>query len=202
MARTTPGVTRGRILDEAIRLFSTRGYDATSVVDIQVACGLAPGSGALYKHFPSKKALLEQAVRRNLELMASRRAAAVTDVPDDPRAALRLLAGVVWEVMDSERDLVRIMIREFAGFPELFEEMWQGVLATLYRECAAWLSGLRDQGRTRVTDPEATAGVLVASLTYYPILDALIGHTPGDLAPDRFLAAWLDHAVATLGITD
>lgn len=104
--------------------------------------------------------------------------------------------------MDSERELIWIMIREFAGFPELFEQMWQAVLATRYRECTAWISGLRDQGRTSVADPEATAGVLVAALTYYPILDALIGHTPGDLAPQRFLAAWLDHAMATLGITD
>ena len=32
MARTTPGVTRRRILDEAVHLFATRGYDATSVV--------------------------------------------------------------------------------------------------------------------------------------------------------------------------
>ena len=72
MARTTPGVTRRRILDEAVRLFATRGYDATSVADIQTACGLNPGSGALYKHFPSKAALLEAAVHDNLERLAAR----------------------------------------------------------------------------------------------------------------------------------
>lgn len=198
MARTTPGVTRGRILDEAIRLFSKRGYDATSVADIQQACGLAPGSGALYKHFPSKKALLEGAVLRNLELMAQRRTTVVADLPDDPREALQLLAEVVWAVLDTERDLVRIMIREFAGFPDLFETMWQAVVAHLYRECTSWITTLRDSGRASVADPEATAAVLVASLTCYPILDLLIGHTPGDIEPQRFRDAWLDHAVHTL----
>jgi AcrR family transcriptional regulator len=201
MARTTPGVTRERILDEAIRLFATRGYDATSVVDIQVACGLAPGSGALYKHFPSKQALLEHAVRRNLETMANEHADALAELPADPREALRLLARVVWAVMDSERDLIRIMIREFAGFPDLFEGMWQGVLQHLYRECAEWITGLRDRGLTDVTDPEATAAVLLASLTYYPILDILIGRTPGDVAPQRFLTGWLDHATSTLRLS-
>jgi AcrR family transcriptional regulator len=198
MARTTPGVTRSRILDEAIRLFAERGYDATSVADIQQACGLAPGSGALYKHFPSKKALLEGAVHRNLDLMARRRTTAVADLPDDPREALRLLADVVWAVLDSERDLVRIMIREFAGFPDLFERMWQAVVADLYQQCTDWISTLRDGGRASVADPSATAAVLVASLTYYPILDLLIGHTPGDVEPQRFVDAWLDHAVQTL----
>lgn len=201
MARTTPGVTRERILDEAVRLFADRGYDATSVADIQVACGLAPGSGALYKHFPSKRALLEHAVRRNLETMARKHADTLAEVPDDPHAALRLLADVVWTVMNGERELIRIMIREFAGFPELFEEMWQGVLAHLYQVSAAWITVLRDQGRADVTDPEATAAVLLASLTYYPILDTLIGHPPGDVAPQRFLAAWLDHAASTLRLT-
>jgi AcrR family transcriptional regulator len=194
-------VTRDRILTEAVRLFSTRGFDATSVVDIQVACGLTPGSGALYKHFPSKKAVLEHAVLRNLETMAERHAGAVADIPDDPREALTLLGDVVWTVMNTERDLIRLMIRDFASYPELFERMWQAVLAFVYRQCTDWITTLRDQGRADVADPAATSAVLVASLTYYPILDALIGHTPGDVDARRFLAAWLDHAEVTLRLT-
>lgn len=202
MARTTPGVTRDRILDEAIRLFSSRGYDATSVVDIQAACGLARGSGALYKHFPSKMALLEQAVARDLQEIADRSRRTVAEAPDDPREALHLLADVVWTSMEGQRDLIRIMIREFEGFPELFNEMWQGVLAHVYRECSTWISTLRQQGTVAVSDPQATAAVIVASLTYYPILDSLIGRSPGDVEPERFLTAWLDHALAALHLTD
>lgn len=202
MARTTPGVTRRRILGEAVRLFATRGYDATSIADIQTACGLHPGSGALYKHFPSKAALLEAAVHDNLARLTDRTAeTAAPRLPDDPREALRLLADVVWAFMAADRDLIRLMIREFTGFPELFEQMWQRVVATVYRRGTEWITSLRDQGRADVSDPEATAAVLVASLTYYPILDVLIGHTPGDLAPDRFLAAWLDSSIAALGLT-
>ena len=202
MARTTPGVTRRRILDEAVHLFATRGYDTTSVADIQTACGLHPGSGALYKHFPSKAALLEAAVHDNLARLTARTAeTAEAQLPDDPREALRALADVVWAFMAADRDLVRLMIREFTGFPELFEQMWQGVVATVYRRGTEWITALRNQGRAAVSDPEATAAVLVASLTYYPILDVLVGHTPGDLEPDRFLAAWLDSSIATLRLT-
>ncbi|RVX41312.1 TetR family transcriptional regulator [Nonomuraea polychroma] len=201
MARTNPGVTRRRILDEAIRLFALRGYDATSVTDIQQACGLAGGSGALYKHFPSKQALLETAVRRNLGTMALRRQEVVERVPDDPREALRMMARAVWDVIDGDRDLVRIMLREFTTFPEIFEPMWQGVLATLYRECATWIEAQRALGVVKVADPEATAAVLISSLTYFPLLDLLIGHTPGDLGREAFLAAWTEHAARTLALS-
>ncbi|MFG6194555.1 TetR/AcrR family transcriptional regulator [Nonomuraea sp. JJY05] len=200
MARTTPGVTRQRLIDEAVRLFSTRGYAATSVADIQAACGLTTGSGALYKHFPSKRALLEEAVRQNMEAVARRAAAATAGRPadEDGRAALERMARVVWESLEGDRDLIRIMLREYDGFPDLFERMWEGVLASVYAQGAAWIAAQKALGKADVDDPEAAGAVLLASLTYYPLLRAMIGHTPGGLDPERFLAAWVEHAAATL----
>jgi AcrR family transcriptional regulator len=75
--------SRETLLREARRLFAERGYAATSVADVQAAAGLAPGSGALYKHFPSKRALLEAALARPAELPAS--------LPDDAEPALASL---------------------------------------------------------------------------------------------------------------
>jgi AcrR family transcriptional regulator len=53
------GVGREGLLRAAARLFAERGVEGTSVAAVQAAAGLAPGSGALYKHFPSKQALLD-----------------------------------------------------------------------------------------------------------------------------------------------
>src|SRR5262245_23970473 len=52
------------VLAHAMRLFAERGYSRTSVADIQKAAGMRPGSGALYKHFASKEALLEAGIDR------------------------------------------------------------------------------------------------------------------------------------------
>ena len=51
--------TRERLVTEAMRLFSAKGFEATSVSQIEAAAGLAAGSGALYRHFKSKDALLD-----------------------------------------------------------------------------------------------------------------------------------------------
>lgn len=65
--------TRDRLLQAAMELFARQGYACTSIADIQQACGLSRGSGALYKHFPSKRALLQEATRRQVQQMGSMR---------------------------------------------------------------------------------------------------------------------------------
>lgn len=52
--------TRERIVDEALTLFSTKGYAGTTVRDIAEAVGIRDAS--LYKHFPSKRAIFDACV--------------------------------------------------------------------------------------------------------------------------------------------
>lgn len=56
-AEPVPDSRRTQLLDEAARLFGTKGYAHTSMRDIAAAFGILPGS--LYHHFPSKDALFE-----------------------------------------------------------------------------------------------------------------------------------------------
>src|SRR5690606_28173375 len=60
------GSTRSRLIAESMRLFGERGYSGTSVSQIEAAAGLSGGSGSLYRHFPSKKALLSESVREQV----------------------------------------------------------------------------------------------------------------------------------------
>lgn len=58
------GNTYDRILTEALRLFAARGFEATGVADISGAVGIKAPS--LYKHFPSKQAIFDALVDREL----------------------------------------------------------------------------------------------------------------------------------------
>ena len=49
--------TKQRILDKALELFSTQGYDAVSVGELAKAVGIKAPS--LYNHFPSKQAIFD-----------------------------------------------------------------------------------------------------------------------------------------------
>jgi AcrR family transcriptional regulator len=193
---------RERMVIEATRLFAERGYAATAVADVQVACGLTGGSGALYKHFPSKRALLDAVVRRHLDTMTRGAHHVANSAPDDPRAFLRVLGDAALRGIERDRDLLRIIFRDLDFFPELLEEIWDGVLDTLYRGLTVWLEDQQGTGRVHVDDPAATSAVLLASLTYYQILESLIGRVPGGIDRDRYLDAWVEHAATSLGITE
>ena len=65
MARNThPEVTRTRILDAAQRLFMAQGYEHTSIQNIVDELGDL-SKGAIYHHFKSKEAILEELTNRD-----------------------------------------------------------------------------------------------------------------------------------------
>src|SRR5208337_2521843 len=57
--------TRERVLDVALALFKKKGYDATTMREIAAKTGLA--TGAAYRHFPSKVAIVMAYYERTFE---------------------------------------------------------------------------------------------------------------------------------------
>ena len=189
--------TRERLLDAAIRLFARQGYAETSIADIQRDCGLSAGSGALYKHFSSKRELLEAATRRFADRLANDRKRFEVNPGDGTEQVLRRAATLIWDGIEENSPLLRVIFREPA-FPDLADELWSAITENAYRGFASGLRVVVDAGMMRIDDPDATAAVLVASLAYYPMVRLLIGHTPGDIERDRYLEAWISHARAGL----
>lgn len=105
---------RAQILATAAELFAARGFHGVSVADLGAACGIS--GPALYKHFPSKDAMLaEMLVSISEELLAvgRQRVAAA----DGPAAAL---AGLVdWHASFAlgQRSLIVVQDRDWESLP-------------------------------------------------------------------------------------
>lgn len=84
-----PEGTRERIEKTAIDLFYERGFKATTVREIAVACGLTPG--ALYNHFPSKDQLLSSLMRAGHSELLRWLDEALAKAGHDPRDELRAI---------------------------------------------------------------------------------------------------------------
>jgi AcrR family transcriptional regulator len=193
------GSTRDRLLDAALSLFASRGYDATSVAEIQKACGLSPGSGALYKHFASKQELLHAVTRRELERMVDSRRQLVAISGTDVNEVLQQVSEAIWEGITSQADLFRVLFREPNVIENFADEVWSGVTVNAYQSFGRALKYFNDSGHGKVSDPEATGIVLMAALAYLPVVQLLIDRTPGDLDPERFRGAWIRLAAVAFG---
>ena len=179
-----------RILREAMRLFAEHGYERTSIADIQAAAGLAPGSGALYKHFPSKEA--ERAAGMDDFVAGAERARElIRTVPGPAEDALSVLARAAMRMLQEDRDVLRIVWRELEQFPELLERVRERRMQTTYAALADWLRDRADRGELRVEDPAATAAVLLGGLTSFKVFHTLLGEPPARLDDERFVLAWL-----------
>lgn len=158
---------RGRLLDVAAETFQSRGYHSTSMHDIMRAAGVT--GGALYHHFPTKKAL-------GLAVIRERVAAAVAETWIEPVASARTaLDGIlaVFERVTAELDdrgavlgcpLNNLALELSLADPE-FRIALQGVFETWRTAIVQRLRSDQAAGALKDADPEAFATFVVASFS-------------------------------------
>src|SRR5688572_5042518 len=118
---------RDQLLATAAELFAARGFHGVSVAEIGAACGIS--GPALYKHFPSKDAILaEMLVAISEELLAVGRERVAG--AGDARASLGAL--VDWHVAFAlrRRALIVVQDRDWESLPPTAREQ----VRTLQRE--------------------------------------------------------------------
>lgn len=110
-----PADRREALLAAATRLFGRRGYAAVSMDELGTAAGIAGPS--IYRHFPSKSALLLTALERNAEQLHASLAASIAEQPT-PRAALTSAVGGYTTLGLEHADLLSTLVAETINLPE------------------------------------------------------------------------------------
>ncbi|MDT5346043.1 MAG: hypothetical protein QOE52_5227 [Mycobacterium sp.] len=202
--QTSETSSRDRLLDTALALFASRGYAATSTAEIQKACGMSPGSGALYRHFRSKSDVLRAALRHGLDRMRTSPAWRHATTPAERVDALATVAAAAQQTITDNADLVRLILLEPDAAQDMVEELWVRNLAIAHQIMGQALQASAHEAGTEIDDPEAISAVLLAALSYAPVMEVLLGRSPGGMDPSRFRDAWLrlSRAVFTHGVPD
>ena len=200
--QTADTSSRDRLLDTALALFASRGYAATSTAEIQKACGMSPSSGALYRHFRSKSDVLRAALRRGLDRMRTSPAWRHATTPAERLDALASVAAAAQQTITDNADLVRLMLLEPDAAPDMVDELWVRNFAFAHQIMGQALRASAEDAGTEIDDPEAISAVLLAALSYAPVMEVLLGRAPADMDPDRFRDAWLrlSRSVFTHGV--
>jgi AcrR family transcriptional regulator len=184
----SPEERRRDILDAALHLFATQGFNETSVQDIAAAAGMA--TGTVYLYFPSKEHVLQGLHDRFREDNDATVTATAVD------AVERAGRGEDIDYRDTIDSILDALAAQFKDNPELV------LVCTKYRpelmdpEYApgpqhlgivgrALAAGV-ELGRIHTSDPEMTAYLFDAALSYNLHMHITYGDPP-DM--DRLIAA-------------
>lgn len=171
----------------AMDLFGRQGYHATTIAQIEAAAGLSAGAGGLYRHFKSKRALLEEGLDRQAE--AGRPLLAFLGdggLPAGRRERFLAVARAGLARLEQERDVNRLLLRDLAAFPELLEKVRERELRRVHLAVTTFIE--RELPDTE--DPEALAAVVMAAVSHYWIMgDVFGGRHPHEVDTERFLRA-------------
>jgi AcrR family transcriptional regulator len=106
--RGRPGHDQDAVLNAAVRLFNTHGYDATSMFDIAESLGITKSS--VYHHITGKEHLLQMAVDRALDgLFEAADEVRALDVPAIERLEQLIRRSVL--VLDERLEFVTLLLR-------------------------------------------------------------------------------------------
>ena len=191
-----------RIVGAAKRCFAARGFAGTTIADIEEAAGYTPRAGGVYRHFPSKVAILEAVI--DAELDANNRAIIGVADPSSDASAMAILEQVVRRglaQLDAQADLMSIVFRDLDQFPDLMAKVRAGLTDATYRDFADRLAAANAAGAIPAFDFEATAILAIGPIVDFKIKQHLLGYTPLDIEEERLVHAWI-HLFATMfGIT-
>lgn len=154
--------TRLQLMEAALRLFSQRGYQATSVAEICSAAGAS--KGAFYHHFPSKQAIFLALMETWLADLDRSFQQAYQDSADLPTALLQMsrIAGQVFQAADVNLAI----LLEFWVQAQRDPELWQAAIAPYHRYQQYFAGLIRSSiqgGAFRPVHPETAARLLVAT---------------------------------------
>ncbi|MDH7974263.1 TetR/AcrR family transcriptional regulator [Sphingomonas sp. AR_OL41] len=185
--------TRARVLKEAAREIRAKGPDGVGVAGVMARAGLT--HGGFYAHFPSKDALVVEAIGEMFD--SARRRAAPLAASDDPRGALR--AYVDFYLSAAHRDArergcpLPALSGDFARAEAPMRERFGLGIASLNGRIATVLDAIG------VAEPESEATALMAQLVGAVALARSVG---AGAQSDAILARTRAAIVAHYGLED
>lgn len=161
-------------MDRSLELFARQGVAATTVVEIEEAAGLSPGSGSFYRHFENKDAVLVAVVDREVARAASTRDARI-DAPERLEVTYRRTLDELVRL----QPLIEIAAREGRRRPDLLEPLQRVLAEDGARAESALLAERMARGEVADADADAVAAVAMLALVGHHLAEHFFGAPVG-----------------------
>jgi AcrR family transcriptional regulator len=140
MAESPPKSTKAAVLEAAMRLFLSQGFEATSMDQVRQAAGVSNGS--LYHHYPTKNDLARTLYAEALRDFHASQLAVVAEGEVSAEAGVQgmISAYIAWVVKHPERARVLHELRRTSAVSQA-EAEWGGLNAETFGRLREWVAG-------------------------------------------------------------
>jgi AcrR family transcriptional regulator len=149
--------TRSRILQAALKLFASQGFDGTTTRDLAQAAGVAEGT--LFRHFSNKKAILvEVATAGWVEILTD----LLTELSEmgSYKAVAQVMRRRMWN-LQKNADLMRVCFMEVQFHSDLRDRIQIEVINKMTDVAEAFFQTAMDKGIYRQMDANLVAKVFL-----------------------------------------
>ena len=178
-----------------MRLIADKGFRSVTVAEIESAAGLSPGAGGFYRHFASKRALLDACLARWIDDITTfgRDLAGLVPV-DDLRSELTITARGALLLLTRQRDLLRFLGRDADAFPDAARNVHDHLVTRGYDQMRNQLQRLLTNRDVDLPHPDldALTAVALGALVHYRDDQARYGSPPAEADEEYFVAMWVD----------
>lgn len=179
--------TRDRLLDAAVDLFASRGYERTTVGDIEAAAGFTARGGTLYKHFASKETVLEAAVDRQVSQVTGARAIVDLLPLGDLHAETVLVFRYLFAEIARYEAITALIEKESASVPALGQRFWDEIAEPGYQLGAQVLDRRLNKDGPGGWDAEALAVLLIGATVNFRRAQWTFGQLALDVEEERLI---------------
>ncbi|MDB9374381.1 TetR/AcrR family transcriptional regulator [Nodularia sphaerocarpa] len=149
--------TRTRILQAALKLFASKGFDGTTTRDLAQAAGVAEGT--LFRHFANKKSILvEVATGGWVDILTD----LLTELSEmgSYKAIAQVMRRRMWN-LHKNVDLMKVCFMEVQFHPDLRDRIQEEVIGKMTDVAEAFFQSAMDKGIYRQTDAKLVAKVFL-----------------------------------------
>ncbi len=114
-----------QILQAAMRLFSTKGFHATTIPDIARSLGMSAGN--LYNYFGSKELLAQEIIRYTSDVLGEH-FHHINEMEIDTRTKIHKIVRVYFDIAQNQPEMIEYFLRVYLSHREVFGDGCEGMV--------------------------------------------------------------------------
>jgi AcrR family transcriptional regulator len=183
-------LTRDRILESALKLFSKKGYLGATTKDIARGAGIAEVT--LFRHFPSKERLFEQVINTYSFLPVLR--GLLSEISEMPYGrALTVIARRFLDTLNSRKDMIQIMQSEMRRYPEKIYKIYHDFLDEMVKTLGSYFQRMQKENILRKFDTESGARAFLGMFfSYFNAKEFRMFKKYKDMNTDKIIKEFID----------